>query len=123
MTGQPRNAVCIQCTDRIRSLDFYRDVLGATLLPGDSTITCPWLQLGDLTLTLFAIADCESDEEDSATAKATLLLQVDDVSNVFRRAKDYSARIVVPPNDDFMTFTLADPDGILIEIMRFDPDV
>lgn len=122
MTQRPRNAICIVCTDRFRSIDFYCKALGAKLLSGDYPVTCPWLRLGSLTLTLLENTDKVSPLEFSEHAMATLSLQVRDLGAAFARATKHGARVVEPPDEGGITFLIADPDGIFIEVMKFEPD-
>jgi uncharacterized glyoxalase superfamily protein PhnB len=104
-------------------MDFYRDAFGAELLPGDTPITCPCLQLGNLTLTLLQNTDKESPLEFSQHAMITLLLEVDDLKAAFDRAIKCGARVIEPPDAGGVTFMVSDPDGIIIEVMQYDPDV
>ena len=122
MTNKPRNAVCIVCTDRRRSVDFYRNAFGAELLDGDPSFSCPWLQLGSLTITLLENAAKPSSLDFSDQAMATLLIEVDDLDAAFIRAVDHGARVISPPDEGGITFMVADPDGIFIEVMESAPD-
>ncbi len=122
MAAVPRNAVCIVCTDRWRSMDFYRQAFGAELLSRDWPITCPWLRIGDLTITLVENTERISPLEFSEHAMATLLLQVDDLNATFLQATKHGARVIEPPDEGGVTFMVADPDGIIIEVMQYDPD-
>jgi uncharacterized glyoxalase superfamily protein PhnB len=103
-------------------MDFYREAFGAELLSQDTPVTCPWLRIGDLTITLVENTERISPLESSEHAMATLLLRVDDVNAAFLRATKHGARVIQPPDKGGVTFMVADPDGIIIEVMRYDPD-
>ncbi|MCA9078163.1 MAG: VOC family protein [Planctomycetaceae bacterium] len=95
---------------------FYRKVLGAELLQGDDPITCPWLQLGGLTITLLENTDRSSQLSFSEQAMATLLVFTDDISGAFDRATRWGARVIEPLVEGNANFLIADPDGIYIEV-------
>ncbi len=59
-------------------------------------VACPWLQLGNLTITLVENADRESPLDFSEHAMATLL-QVDDLAVAYDRATKHGARVIEPP--------------------------
>jgi catechol 2,3-dioxygenase-like lactoylglutathione lyase family enzyme len=104
-------AVTISCTNAERSRTFYESVLGAVLLPGDG-YGCPWLQLGSLTLTLMPNAS-KSNDPNHELATAMLWIETDDLAS----ARSHFERNEVPMlvQDEFF-LTIADPDGILIEV-------
>ena len=115
---QPRpNAVSIVCTDRFRSLDFYQNVLDAQLLSGDYPVTCPWLQIGQLTITLVENTNRPSGLDFSSQAMATLVIFTDDIESLSHRALEQNVHIVEPLDEANTTFLMADPDGIYIEVM------
>lgn len=118
----PRNAVSIICTDRRRSLDFYQQAFGATLLAGagDGVLLCPWLQLGDLTIHLLENTDRPCQLEYSEQAMATLLICVEDLQAAFEKATAAGAAVIEPPDEARTTCLIADPDGIPIELTHFD---
>ena len=119
MTTDPRNAVCIVCTDHQRSLEFYRTALGADVIRHDAG-TCPWLRIGDLNVTLLPNTDKPSTLEHSEQAMAMLLLQVDDLHAAYARAIEHGATPIDPPQTDGVHFIIADPDGIIIEVLQAD---
>ncbi len=104
-------------------MDFYCEAFGAELLSTDTPITCPWLRIGDLTITLLENTERPSPLEFSEHAMATLLLQVDDLNGAFLRATKQGARVIEPPHDGGFSFIVADPDGIIIEIWQHNPSV
>ena len=105
-------------------MEFYRDALGAELLPGAETmILCPWLMLGNLVITLLENTERKSDLDYSQQAMATLMLQVNDLNAAFERAVKHGARVIEPPDEGGVTFLIADPDGIFIEVNHFDSDI
>ena len=110
--------MCIICTDQWRSLDFYRNALGAEPIPGDVEGTCPWLRIGDLNITLLANTDEESDLDHSEIAMAIMFLQVDDLAAAYDRAIKHGARVIDALEPNGVHFIIADPDGIIIEVMQ-----
>ena len=121
MADSPRNAVSVVCTDYRRSLDFYLNALGAEITNFD-TGTCPWVRIGDLNITLLGNTDTPSNLGHSETAMAMLFLQVDDLSDSFDRAVKHGATVVDALAPDGVHFTIADPDGIIIEVMQYSND-
>ena len=117
MTTRPRNAVCIICTDHWRSLEFYRDAFNAEVIPGEVG-TCPWLKIGDLPITLVPNTDQPSRLEHSEHAMAVLFLQVDDLHAAYQQAIEHGANPIDPPRPDGIHFLVADPDGVIIEVMQ-----
>lgn len=118
MASSARNAICIICTDRCRSLDFYRNALGAETIPGDVEGTCPWLRIGDLNITFVSNTDKGSKLDHSETAMAIMLLQVDDLVAAYDQAMRHGARVVDALEPNGVHFIIADPDGIIIEVMQ-----
>ncbi|MEZ6130365.1 MAG: VOC family protein [Planctomycetaceae bacterium] len=121
MTSHPRNAMCIVCTDHWRSLEFYRDAFGAEVISREMG-TCPWLRIGDLAITLLANTDKPSELEHSEQAMAMIFLQVDDLHAAYHRAVKHGAKAIDPPQSDDVHFVVADPDGIIIEVMQAEMD-
>lgn len=119
MNSYPRNAVCLVCTDHQRSLKFYRDAFGAKVIPGEAG-SCPWLRIGDLAITLFANTDKPSHLEYSQQAMAMIFLQVDDLRAAFKRAIKFGATPIEEPEVNGVHFVVADPDGIIIEVLQAD---
>ncbi|MFH5802552.1 VOC family protein [Alienimonas sp. DA493] len=116
-TGPDRgNAVCLICTDHRRTATFYRAAFGAVDLPGDG-FGCPWLRVGGLTLTLLPNAVRPAPAPSVERAGATLLLRDADVRAAFDRAVAAGAAVVEPPDEDATHCLVADPDGVLIEVM------
>ncbi len=121
MTSRPRNALCIVCTDLRRTLDFYREAFGAELFPGEVG-TCAWLRIGDLPITLLANTDTPSPLGYCEHAMAMIFLQSDDIQTAYKRAIAHGARPMDPLQLDGVSFIVADPDGILIEVMQSEPN-
>ena len=119
MNSRPRNAVCIVCTDHWRSLEFYRDAFNADVIPGEAG-TCPWLLIDDLPITLLANTDKASGLEHSQQAMAMILLQVDDLHAAYKQAIKFGATPIDEPQADSVHFVVADPDGIIIEVLQAD---
>jgi catechol 2,3-dioxygenase-like lactoylglutathione lyase family enzyme len=119
MTSRPRNALCIVCTDQRRTFEFYRDAFGADPIPGEVG-TCTWLRIGELPITLLANTDHPSRLDFCEHAMATIFLQSDDIHSAYERAIAHGARTIDPLQPDGVNFIVADPDGIIIEVMQFE---
>ncbi len=81
---------------------------------------CPWLRIGDLLITLVPNTDRPSPLQHSEQAMVTLLLVVDDLHAAYGQAIDHGAKPIDPPQPDGVNFIVADPDGIIIEVMQSD---
>jgi O-acetyl-ADP-ribose deacetylase (regulator of RNase III)/catechol 2,3-dioxygenase-like lactoylglutathione lyase family enzyme len=106
-------AITIACTDLAKSVAFYENVLGATPLPTDHG-TCRWYRLGEIDMTLMPNAEQKSTATFPNHAMAMLWLEVDDLEAAKRRFADHEVEIVDEGDDQFVT--IADPDGIVIEV-------
>ena len=115
------NAVAVVCTDRRRSLAFYRDGLGAEVLDAGE-YGCPWVRVGGLVLTLVpnaaSPAPPPAPPPDPPRPGAGLLVFADDVPAAVGRAVAAGAAVVEPPTPDGDRTILADPDGVLIELLK-----
>ena len=122
MHSHPSNAVCIVCGDQQRSPEFYRDAFGPAVFLGD-TGTCHWLRVGDLAITLRASTDKPSRLSSCEQATVPLFLTTGDSNAAYDRAVAHGARPSQAPQPDGSNFTVADPDGIIIEVMQSEPEV
>jgi catechol 2,3-dioxygenase-like lactoylglutathione lyase family enzyme len=113
-------AITISCTDAERSAAFYRGVLGASPLPGDG-FGCQWYRLGELVFSIMPNAEAATPASFPRDAMAMLWLEVDDLSAAHRRLIDAGVRVVDAP-EDRQCLTIADPDGLLIEVWKRDED-
>jgi catechol-2,3-dioxygenase len=114
-------ALTIACTDHRRSEEFYRTVLGAVPLPTDDPgYGAPWLQLGSLAITLMPNAAEPSPAEFPTHAMSILWLEVDDLAAAAARFARYKVEVVDPGDGQFMQ--IADPDGLVIEVWRSQPE-
>ena len=104
-------SLTIICVDRWRSGAFYEEVLGAVELPGD--LGCKWYRLGSFTITLSpgALGRLPDDPEHPMTM---LWLEVDDLEAARRHFDHHQVEILQPSDEQMMT--IADPDGLPIEI-------
>jgi catechol 2,3-dioxygenase-like lactoylglutathione lyase family enzyme len=111
-------ALTIACTDLEQSERFYRDVLGAGVLPTDNGIG-RWFRLGSLDINLLPNAAERSPAEFPTHAMPILWLEVPSLD----AAGDWFARnevkIVDPGDGQFMQ--VADPDGLVIEVWQAEP--
>ncbi len=117
MTTRPRNALCIVCTDQRRTFQFYRDAFGAELVHGDVG-TCAWLRIGDLPITLLPNADKPSPLGYCEQSMVLIFLQSDDIGAAYSRAIAHGARPIDPLQPDGVNFIVADPDGIIIDVIQ-----
>ncbi len=110
-------ALTIACTDQRRTERFYRDVLGATVVPTDDPgYGCPWLRLGSLAITLMPNASQRSPAEFPTHAMPILWLEVDDLAAAARQFVRDGVEVVTPSDGQFMQ--IADPDGLVIEVWQ-----
>lgn len=70
-------SITIVCTDKERSLHFYRDILGADSIPEDEGYGCPWLRLGKVTLSLMPNASSPCPMEFPKDSGTMLWLETD----------------------------------------------
>jgi catechol-2,3-dioxygenase len=111
-------AVTIVCSDDSRSDRFYREVLGAVLLPRD--ITCQWYRLGSLTITLMPNAEGRSPAEFGEHPMTMLYLEVEDLEAARKHFARHEVEVVVPSDGQMMM--VADPDGLPIEVWQREID-
>jgi catechol 2,3-dioxygenase-like lactoylglutathione lyase family enzyme len=114
-------AVVIACTDKDRSVRFYRDLLGAESVPGhDDGYGCPWLRLGALTITLNPSASRPAVGKFPEDAGMMLWLEVDDLG----AARDHLAAHGVPVENyhEGECLYITDPDGLLVEVWQAHPE-
>jgi catechol 2,3-dioxygenase-like lactoylglutathione lyase family enzyme len=110
-------ALTIACTDYRRSERFYREVLGAAVLPTDDPgYGCPWLRLGSLAITLMPNAAQRSPAQFPTHAMPILWLEVDDLEEAARWFARNEVEVVTPSAGQFMQ--IADPDGLVIEVWQ-----
>jgi len=107
-------AVTIVCSDDSRSDRFYREVLGAVVLPGE--ITCRWYRLGSFTITLMPNAEGRSPADFGQHPMTMLYLEVDDLEAARKQFARHKVAVVVPSDGQMMI--VADPDGLPIEVWQ-----
>jgi len=107
-------AVTIVCSDDSRSDRFYREVLGAVVLPGE--ITCRWYRLGSFTITLMPNAEGRSPADFGQHPMTMLYLEVDDLEAARKQFARHKVEVVVPSDGQMMI--VADPDGLPIEVWQ-----
>lgn len=122
-TGKPRKrsrapkfhvrAVTIACSDLQRSGEFYEKVLGATSLATDNGLG-RWYRLGKWEFTLLPNASKRSPASFPDDAMFMLWLEVDDLGRAIEHFTAAQVTIVDPGDGQFIT--IADPDGLLIEV-------
>jgi catechol 2,3-dioxygenase-like lactoylglutathione lyase family enzyme len=112
-------AITISCTDKERSEQFYRDLLGAELLPGDG-YGCPWYRLGALTFSLLPNASEPCPMKFPTDAGMMLWLEVDDLEAAHHHLVQSGVPIVNLHKGVCMY--VSDPDGLLIEIWQAQPE-
>ncbi len=113
-------ALTVACSDLRRSQRFYEHVLGAVPDRREG-FGCPWYRLGDVLVTLMPNAAERNPASFPAHAMTIpWLLEVDDL----KAAEDLFSRErveVVQPSDG-RCMSIADPDGLLIEIWQAEPE-
>jgi len=107
-------ALTIVCSDQLRSDHFYREVLGAVVLPGE--ITCPWYRLGAFHITLMPNADGRSPAIFGEHPMTMLYLEIDDLEEARKHFERHKVEVIVPSDGQMMI--VADPDGLAIEIWQ-----
>jgi catechol 2,3-dioxygenase-like lactoylglutathione lyase family enzyme len=112
-------ALTIACTDPDRSERFYRDVLGAAVLPTDNGVGW-WFRLGSLDLNLLPNAAEPSPAEFPTHAMPILWLEVRELAAAAEWFARHGVVVVDPGDGQFMQ--VADPDGLVIEVWQARPD-
>jgi catechol 2,3-dioxygenase-like lactoylglutathione lyase family enzyme len=112
-------ALTIACTDVERSVRFYQTVLGASRIPTDNGVGW-WYRLGTLDIALLPNAAERSPAEFPTHAMSMLWIEVDDLPAAAERFARYGVEVVEPDDGEHMM--VADPDGLLIEVWRSQPD-
>ncbi len=112
-------ALTIACTDLARSRRFHEEVLGASLDPRDGS-GCPWYWLGSWSITLMPNAAERSPAGFPTHAMPILWLEVDDLDAAARRFARYDVDVVTSSDGLFML--IADPDGLVIEVVQADAE-
>lgn len=119
MAGKDRTfratALTVACTDAQRSEAFYRDMLGATIVPTDNGIGRRF-RFGELEIVLMPNAVKASPAEFPTHAMPILRLEVDDVAATTEWFAEQDVPIVDPGDDQFVM--IADPDGLVIEVWQ-----
>lgn len=105
----------IYCTNLDQSVAFYEQVLGAKPLPREAG-TNPWYRLGSLRFTLVPNADATSPAVFPTHAMTMLWLEVVRLDQALTWLRLHKIAIVDEGDGQFLT--IADPDGLLIEIWR-----
>ncbi|MEM9914184.1 MAG: VOC family protein [Planctomycetota bacterium] len=108
-------SITINCSNTKQSDFFYREVLGAILLPSDG-YGCAWYSLGEMTISLMPNASDACPADYSKHALAHLYLETDDLASVHDRIKSLSIKILEWHPEEFMI--ISDPDQIPIEIWQ-----
>lgn len=111
-------ALTIACTDPEQSGRFYRDGLGATVLPTDNGVGW-WFRLGSLDINLLPNATERSPAEFPTHAMPILWLEVVDLAAAAAWFARHDVKVVEPGDGQFMM--VADPDGLLIEVWQAEP--
>ena len=108
-------ALTIACTDAKRSARFYRDVLGAAVLPTDNGVGW-WFRLGSLDITLMPNATDPSPAEFPTHAMPIPWLEVPDLAAAAAWFARHKVPVIQPSDGQFMA--VADPDGLVIEVWQ-----
>ncbi len=109
-------ALTIACSDLDQSERFYRDVLGATVIPTDNGIGW-WFKLGSLEINLLPNAAEPSPSEFPTHAMQLLWLEVKDIKAAKLWLEEHQVEVV---DSDEGYMQIADPDGLLIEIWEIE---
>jgi catechol 2,3-dioxygenase-like lactoylglutathione lyase family enzyme len=112
-------AVTIVCTDLARSVRFYEQALGAVREADDGS-GCPWLMLGSVSITLLDGPGAVSPAKFPEHPMAVLWVETDDLAIAARRFARFGVKVLKPP--DGQSMTIADPDGIVIEVWQAAPE-
>jgi len=112
-------ALTITCTDPERSERFYRDVLGAAVLPTDNGVGW-WFRLGSLDLNLLPNAAEPSPAEFSTHAMPILWPEVPELAAASAWFARHGVQVVDQGDGQFMQVT--DPDGLVIEVWQAQPE-
>ena len=112
--------ITISCTDIDASEAFYRDLLGAELIPDDG-FGCRWYELGDLELDMMPTAEKRSSARHPHDAMPMLCLEVDDIHEAHDWLLRNQVQIIEEP-DETDSMLVADPDGLLITIWHSESD-
>ncbi|WP_166823836.1 VOC family protein [Thalassoroseus pseudoceratinae] len=113
--------VCLSCTDRWRSEEFYIDVLGFRLVRGgEEPGVCRWYQLGDITISIMPNASRPMPAGFYPEQSTFLLwLETDDLQALHERC--VNAGVPIEFYDEETVLEISDPDGLPIEInQKFD---
>lgn len=112
-------ALTIACTDPDRSSRFYREVLGATVIPTDNGIGW-WFRLGSLDINLLPNAVERSPAEFPRHAMPIPWLEVPDLEAAAEWFARHQVEVIDPGDGQFMQ--IADPDGLVIEVWHSQTD-
>lgn len=108
-------ALTIACTDSDRTVWFYRDVLGASVIPTDNGIGW-WFRLGSLEINLLVNALERSPAEFSTHAMPIPWLEVSDLSAAAAWFERNKVDVIDPGDGQYVQ--VADPDGLVIEVWQ-----
>ncbi len=106
--------MCLSCTDRWRSEDFYIHVLGFQLFrAAEEPGACRWYQLGDITIIPNASRPMPTGFYPEQ-ATFLLCLETDNVHRMYDRC--VNAGVTIEYFDEKTVLEITDPDGLPIEI-------
>jgi catechol 2,3-dioxygenase-like lactoylglutathione lyase family enzyme len=108
-------ALTINCTNVERSVNFYKTVLGASVVSTDNGIGW-WYRLGSLEITLLPNAIEKSPAVFPTHAMPMLWLEVGDLDAAAEQFARHAVLIVEP--SDGQSMMVADPDGLFIEVWQ-----
>ena len=111
-------ALTIACTNAERSARFYRDILGASVIPTDNGLGW-WFRLGSLEINLLVNAQERSPAEFPTHAMHIPWLEVSDLSAATDWFNQNEVDVIDPGDGQFMQ--IADPDGLVIEVWQSEP--
>lgn len=109
----------IICTDLQKSLHFYRDVLGFEVTEDDSANQAIHMRLGDQAFLLLAVAGSPGQRVPyCAVPTFSIDLMVTNIATAAAHCQQYGVEFVKAWMPDARSFFIADPDGLVWEIIQ-----
>lgn len=110
---------CIYASEYDKALTFYKDVIGLGNFSSMNDSSC-YFSIGE-NQGIYLIGGCVPLERSNKHTGCTIALEVDSVSEIFKKLKDNSTQILhdepMAMNDTDYWFQAKDPSGNIIEFI------
>ncbi|MBS1519135.1 MAG: VOC family protein [Bacteroidetes bacterium] len=107
----------IICSDLVKSLNFYKDVLGFEIVEKEDSAVR--IRKGGQVFLLLPVANPIQNRPEYSTApEISFDLLVDDIKEAVKYFQSVSVNILRPLSEDGSYLVIGDPDGLGIEVIQ-----